>query len=342
MSSETHTERFNIAVLGGGSFGTALADICAVNGHVVKQWARSSDQVKEINMQHTNSRYLSGFKIHDAVKAVSDIDDAIENVDLVFVAIPSKSFRSVVRMLKGKMHGKVVVSTAKGIEASTFNLMSQILGQELPDSYVGALSGPNLAREIVDKAITATVIASHDEHVCSMVQKALQCWYFRIYASSDPFGVELGGALKNIYAIASGIASSMGMGENTRSMLITRALAEMSRFAVTMGANPMTFLGLAGVGDLIVTCTSELSRNFRVGQAIGKGASLIEAEASLGQVAEGINTLKLVTQKANEENVYMPIASGLYSVVFEGKAIHEMIQGGMLSQQKNDVEFVSE
>ena len=340
MSSDHKSH--HVAILGGGSFGTALANICAVNGHKVKQWVRSSEQVSEINTLHTNHRYLPGLNIHETVEATLNIDDAIECADLIFVAIPSQALRPVVCMLKNKVKDKIIVSTAKGIEASTFSLMTKVISEELPENLVGALSGPNLAREIANKAITATVIASHNVSVCSSVQKVLQCSYFRVYSSNDPFGVELGGALKNIYAIAAGIASSMGMGENTRSMLITRALAEMSRFAVTMGANPMTFLGLAGVGDLIVTCTSELSRNFRVGQAIGRGASLKEAEAVLGQVAEGVNTLKLVKQKSESENVYMPIVSGLYAVVFEGRAVNEMIQGGMVSHQKSDVEFVYE
>ncbi|MDX1465717.1 MAG: NAD(P)H-dependent glycerol-3-phosphate dehydrogenase, partial [Halomonas sp.] len=168
----------------------------------------------------------------------------------------------------------------------------------------------------------------------------LGCDYFRVYASNDRFGVELGGALKNIYAIAAGMAAALGMGENTRSMLMTRALAEMSRFAVNQGANPMTFLGLAGVGDLIVTCSSALSRNYRVGQALGEGRTLEEAVEALGQVAEGVNTVRLVRDKAREDGVYMPLAEGLYQVLFAGVPAREMARLLMQGEQSSDVEFV--
>lgn len=342
MSFDKDRKRYKITVLGGGSFGTALADISAVNGHEVKQWVRSSEQAEEINRFHTNTKYLPDFQINPSVKAVADIVEAIQHADIIFVAIPSHSFRYVIRQLKGIADNKIIVSTTKGIEASTFNLMSQIIEEEIPTCKIAVLSGPNIALELINKAITATVIASEHKDVCSLIQQILQCEFFRIYASNDAFGVQLGGALKNIYAIAAGLASALGMGENTRSMLITRALAEMCRFAVTMGANPMTFLGLSGVGDLIVTCTSTLSRNFRVGQAIGKGASLKKAEKDIGQTAEGINTLQLVKEKAEEKNIYMPIVAGLYAVVFEKKPVEKMIKDSMLAQQGDDVEFITQ
>lgn len=334
------TGKRRVTVVGGGSFGTALAEISAAQGNQVRQWMRSAEQAEVMNATRVNERYMPGFTINRNVVATSDIAFALEGSDLGFVAIPSKAFREVVRSMKGLVDGKLLVSTAKGIEAATFNLMSEILHEELSGASIGALSGPNLAREIMAKCITATVIASEDDVLCQTVQEVLHCDYFRVYANHDRYGVELGGALKNIYAIVSGLAEALGMGENTKSLLITRALTEMGRFAVTMGANPLTFLGLAGVGDLIVTCTSSLSRNFRVGYALGEGKSLEAAEKAVGQVAEGINTLKLVKEKADEAGVYMPIATGLYEVVFNGHDIADVACTMMSREQKTEIEFI--
>ena len=202
------------------------------------------------------------------------------------------------------------------------------------------LSGPNLAKEIAQKQLTATVIASSDAELRERVQALLHTSCFRVYASTDTYGVELGGTLKNIYAIAAGLSAALGMGENTKSMLMTRSLAEMSRFAVSLGANPMTFLGLAGVGDLIVTCMSPLSRNYRVGFALGEGKTLEQAVDALGEVAEGVNTLKLVKEKAESLDIYMPLVAGLYEVVFNHAPVKEVARGMMLNVQSSDVEFV--
>ncbi len=195
--------------------------------------------------------------------------------------------------------GTVVVSSAKGIEEGSFKLMSEILEEQLASTRIGVLSGPNLAREIAHQQITATVVASDQPEVCAIVQDILATAYFRVYANDDRYGVELAGALKNIYAIVAGIASALEVGQNTLSALITRSLAEMTRFAARLGADPMTFMGLAGVGDLIVTCTSPLSRNFRVGEALGQGLTLDEAVAKIGQVAEGVKTTRIVKEKAD-------------------------------------------
>ncbi len=220
-------------------------------------------------------------------------------------------------------------------------LMSQILEDIAPLARVGVLSGPNLAREVAAHALTASVVASEDEALCKEVQAVLHGPTFRVYASRDRFGVELGGALKNVYAIIAGMAAAMGMGENTKSMLITRALAEMTRFAVKLGANPMTFLGLAGVGDLIVTCTSPKSRNYQVGFALGEGLSLEEAVERLGEVAEGVNTLKVLKAKSQELDVYMPLVAGLHAILFEGRTLEQIIGGLMTGEPKTDVDFIS-
>jgi glycerol-3-phosphate dehydrogenase (NAD(P)+) len=193
---------------------------------------------------------------------------------------------------------------------------------------------------VAEHALTATVIASEDEDLCQQVQAVLHGRTFRVYASGDRFGVELGGALKNVYAIIAGMAAAMGMGENTKSMLITRALAEMTRFAVKLGANPMTFLGLAGVGDLIVTCSSAKSRNYQVGFALGEGLSLTAAVERLGEVAEGVNTIKVLKAKAEELDVYMPLVAGLHAIVFEGCTLDQVIGALMNAEPKTDVDFI--
>ena len=233
-----------------------------------------------------------------------------------------------------------MVSTAKGIEPEGFTLMSQVLEQELPDHAIGVLSGPNFAKEIVARQQTGTVVASESEALIQQVQSCLRSETFRVYANPDRYGVELGGALKNIYAIVCGMAAALGAGHNTQAMLLTRSLAEMGRFAAAMGATPMTFLGLAGVGDLILTCTSDLSRNYRVGYALGQGQPLEEVIQGLGQVAEGVNTLRQVKQKADELGVYMPLVSGLFAVLFEGEAIADVARKLMLGEQNHDVEYM--
>jgi glycerol-3-phosphate dehydrogenase (NAD(P)+) len=239
-----------------------------------------------------------------------------------------------------ELAGKMLVSLTKGIEAQSFKLMSQVLEEIAPKSRIAVISGPNLAREIAEHELTATVVASEDEDLCAQVQDALHGRTFRVYASGDRFGVELGGALKNVYAIIAGMAAALGMGENTKGMLITRALAEMTRFAVQLGANPMTFLGLAGVGDLIVTCSSPKSRNYQVGFALGEGLTLEDAVARMGETAEGVNTLKVLKAKADELQVYMPLVAGLNAILFGGRTLEQVIGALMSGEPKTDVDFI--
>ena len=334
-------EALKIAVLGGGSFGTTICNLIAESGSRPTLWLRSQERADEINQQHKNSYYLADFQLNSHVKATTDIRQAVIGANIVFVAVPSHSCRSVSQQIASFISDQtMVVSVTKGIEAANFKLMSQVLKEELPNNAIGVLSGPNLAIEIVQRQLTGTVIASQDPQLIEAVQSVLQSNYFRVYASQDVFGVELGGALKNIYAIISGMAAAMELGYNTRAMLMTRSLAEMSRFAVSMGANPLTFLGLAGVGDLIVTCSSSLSRNYQVGHAIGHGQTLKQATEQLGQVAEGVNTLKLVVDKAKENDIYMPLASGLYDIIFSGVSVAEMVEQLMMGEQSQDVEFL--
>jgi glycerol-3-phosphate dehydrogenase (NAD(P)+) len=330
----------NVAVLGGGSFGTAIANIMAENNHDVRLWLRNEARAAEINTQHMNSKYLPDYVLSHNLKASTDLVSCVSDCDIVFVSVPSKSSREVARELAKTINpNTIVISTTKGIESDNFKLMSQVLAEELPTARIGVLSGPNLAKEIAAKQITGSVIASEDEALKIIIQDLLRCGNFRVYGSSDVFGVELGGALKNVYAIMSGMAAAMGIGQNTISMLMTRSLAEMSRFAVHKGADPMTFLGLAGVGDLIATCMSPLSRNYRVGFQLGEGKDLDEIVAELGQVAEGVNTLKLLKEQADELGIYMPLVNGLFDIIYNKKSIGDVVGGLMFAEHNIDVEF---
>lgn len=338
LMTDDNTE--TAAILGGGSFGTAMAAILARNGHRTRLWVRDPETAGAINEDRENARYLPGAQLPEGVLASESLEEVLAGASLVFVAVPSKAFVPVLEQAKALVSDDtIVVSCTKGLHADGFLLMSQLLQRHWPRVRVGVLSGPNLAKEIVEHKFTGTVIASEDRELCRRIQQALSCDYFRVYDSPDMFGVELGGALKNIYAIATGMAAALGVGDNTRGLLITRSLAEMSRFASHMGADPMTFLGLAGVGDLVVTCSSPLSRNYRIGYLVAQGRTVARAAEELGQTAEGINTVELVAGRARELDIYMPIASGLYQILFENKPLQEVIARLMQGEHNHDVEF---
>jgi glycerol-3-phosphate dehydrogenase (NAD(P)+) len=332
----------NVAVLGGGSFGTVIANIIAGNGHRVRLWLRNTALAESINDQRQNSEYLPGYLLDDKLEATASLAAAVESVDVLFVAVPSGSFRQVVRELAGHVSPQtLVISLTKGIEPGGFRLMSEILSEEMPDNPRGVLSGPNLAREIAAGHVTASVIASADADINTRIHDLLHSESFLIYSSGDMYGVELGGALKNVYAMLSGVGAALELGENTVGMLLTRSLAEMSRFAVHMGANPMTFLGLSGVGDLFVTCSSPLSRNYQVGLAVGRGQPLDEILAAMDQVAEGINTLGLLKVEADRRGVEMPLVKGLYAILYEHRPVVDVFDDMMHTEQAQDVEFVT-
>lgn len=329
-----------IAVLGGGSFGTAIANIASEAGVKTYLWMRSAPTVEEIKTTRENKKYLPELELHDNLIPTDSLSDAIAHARIIFFAIPSKSFRAVVESARPFIRpDQFVVSTTKGIEPGTLNLMSDILHSELPDCPFGVMGGPNLAKEIARRELTATVIASEHSGLRKAVQDILGCAYFRVYASADVYGVELGGALKNIYAIMAGIVAAKGLGENTVAMLLTRSLAEMGRFAQHQGANPLTFLGLSGVGDLIATCSSSLSRNYRVGYAVGSGKTLEDAVEELGEVAEGVNTLVQVKRYADENAIYMPLVQGLYQILYNKVPLSVVIEKLMSAEQNTDVEF---
>lgn len=329
-----------ITVLGAGMFGTVIANILAENGHHVYLWTRDPKQADAMRASGENQRSLPGYPLHEALQTTSNLEDCVPASDMIFVSVPSTAFRNLIRDVKPLFRtGVSLISTTKGIEADSFKLMSQILREEVPGAGVGVLSGPNLAEEIAQRQPTATVVASEDSELNTEVQQTLHTEYFRVYSSHDIYGVELAGALKNIYAIAAGLAAALGVGQNTQGMLLTRSLAEMSRFAKNMGADPLTFLGLAGVGDLIVTCSSPLSRNYQIGMLIGAGKSLTDAVKTLGRLAEGINTVRLVKHKADELDIYMPLVDGLYEILFSNKSVAEVVQALMMGDLTTDVEF---
>ncbi|HZE07547.1 MAG TPA: NAD(P)H-dependent glycerol-3-phosphate dehydrogenase, partial [Gemmatimonadaceae bacterium] len=277
------------AVIGAGAWGTALGDLLARNGHDVRLWAYEPDVVATINSSHENVRFLSGHKLAPALQAVGDLTEACAEAELVTVATPSQVLRSIVNSSAAAIsHDVPVVVATKGLERGTLALMTEVAAEEIPDSTVIALSGPSFAAEVVRCQPTAVVVASRNAEAAEAVQRAFSSPYFRAYTHSDVIGVELGGALKNVMAVATGIAEGLGLGFNARAALITRGLAEMTRLGVALGAEQGTFAGLAGLGDLVLTCTGSLSRNRAVGLELGKGRKLDDVLKGTETVAEGV------------------------------------------------------
>lgn len=329
-----------IAVLGGGSFGTAMANLSSKNGCDVTLWVRDKRSVKSMQKNHINKKYLPDHKLDERLQFTHDLQAAVKGKDLIFVAVPSAAFRETLQKIAPFISAQAIVSLTKGMEKDTFALMSDVIADELPNVAFGVMSGPNLAKEIMNNMPSATVIASQSAALRLAVQTALHSAFFRVFASDDLIGVELGGALKNIYAIAMGMAAAYDIGENTKAMILTRALAEMSRFGVQAGANPLTFLGLSGVGDLYATCSSTLSRNYQIGNMLGRGMSLDQAIKKLGQTAEGINTIQQVNEKAMKAGIYMPITHALHDIIYEDKAPLGVALNLMEAGFRSDVEFV--
>ena len=332
--------KLRLAFLGGGSFGTAMANLAARNGCDTTLWVRNKRTVKAMVKTQTNKKYLPGYKLDDRLKYSHDLAASVKDKDIIFIAVPGLAFRETLKNIAPFISGQSIVSLTKGMEKDTFAMMSDIIKEVLPEVNFGVMSGPNLAIEIMKNMPSATVIASESEPLRHAVQAALHSAFFRVFASDDICGVELGGALKNIYAIAMGMAAAYDVGENTKAMILTRALAEMSRFGVEAGANPLTFLGLSGVGDLYATCSSELSRNYRIGNMLGRGMDIDAAVKKLGQTAEGVNTIQQVHEKATKEGIYMPITHALYAVIYEDKAALGVALHLMEAGFRSDVEFV--
>ena len=332
-----------VAVLGGGSFGTVLANLAASNGHEVRLWVRDAEQALRINSEGANSTYHPELKLSKNISASEDLESVINEAEYILVATPSLIFEQIIPRLEPFILSSAsVISCTKGIQSNPFRTMTEIISKHLGHVIghnIGVLSGPNLAKEIADQKIAGTVVASSNKNLSTAVKEMLSSETFKVFSSEDIQGVELAGALKNVYAICCGIAHAKDVGENALGFIVTRSMAEMSRFAVAKGANPITFLGLAGMGDLMATCTSKLSRNFQLGELIGQEMSLLEAKEKVGQVAEGARTLEVVFNEANTMNVSMPIVESLYKILYQDCSSDQLIQDLLDHPNEVDVEF---
>jgi glycerol-3-phosphate dehydrogenase (NAD(P)+) len=331
--------RKNISVLGGGSWGTVLAYLASLNGNDVTLWMRDSNLAEEINKNKINLRYLPELNLGNNITATSDIED-VQDSDLIIFCVPSDAFRSISMLASSVVKEKTFLITAtKGVEKDDFSLMSSILSECYPNNSIGVLSGPNLAGEIASHHLSGTVIASENQDLRNKVIELLTTDFFKVYENDDVYGVEMGGALKNIYAIACGMADGLNSGENTIGMIMTRGLGEMGRLATDLGANPQTFLGLSGVGDLITTCASPLSRNHQFGKFLGEGLSVEQSKQKIGQTIEGLKTLKVVKKISDEHNIEMPIVDSLYKIIYKGSNLEGSIQNVLGQDMIKDVEF---
>jgi len=311
-----------VAVLGAGSWGTALAMVLADNDHEVRLWGHKQAQIDEINLSHTNEKYLKNIKLSEKIVGFTSMEEAVESVEAIVLAVPTKAMREVCQQLKGYLKAPVLfVHVSKGIEPDTHLRVSEVIEDELPESIreaVVVLSGPSHAEEVSMRQPTTVTAASLNVAAAEKVQDLFINQHFRVYTNSDVVGVEIGGSLKNIIALAAGITDGLGYGDNAKAALITRGLAEIARLGSCLGANPLTFLGLTGMGDLIVTCTSVHSRNWRAGNMLGKGMKLEEVLDSMGMVVEGVRTTKAAYQLSQKLQVKMPLTSALYHVLFDG------------------------
>ena len=327
------------SVIGAGAWGTALADLLTRNGHEVLLWAYEPDVVESVNKKHENVRFLGGNALAPALKATGDINRAVEGAELITLATPSHVLRPIVRSAAQSMtrSAPIVVAT-KGIEKGTLSLMTEVAEQEIAGATVVALSGPSFAKEVVACQPTAVVVASGGEGAAAIAQRAFSSAYFRAYTHTDVIGVELGGALKNVMAVATGIAEGLGLGFNARAALVTRGLAEMTRLGLALGAEQSTFAGLAGLGDLVLTCTGSLSRNRAVGVEVGKGKTLDEVLRGKETVAEGVVTAQSARELAAREGVEMPIVDTVNRVLFEGQPARSAIAALMTRELRAEVD----
>ncbi len=305
-----------ITVLGAGSWGTTVASVLTRRDHDSLIWARSLAAADEINDQHTNGRYLPGFKLPVRLRSTSDLEEAARHAQMLVVGIPCASFRDTIEQVRPYLHPWVpVVSLSKGLETGSLLRMTQVIKEVLPGHPAAALTGPNLAKEIMSGMAAASVIATEDLSVAAAMQEVIRRRLLRVYTNHDVIGCEIGGALKNVVAIATGIAEGLGVGDNTRAAVISRGLAELTRLAVAMGAEPATMSGLAGMGDLVATCISPQSRNRHVGEQLGRGRRLDDILAEMGQVAEGVKTVHAAVALADQYGLPMPIARTIHGVV---------------------------
>ena len=328
-----------VVVLGGGSFGTVLANLAASNGYDVSLWVRDAEQALRINSEGANTDYHPELRLSDKIEASDDLKKVTESASVILIATPSSIFENIVRRITPFINNDAfVISCTKGILSDPFRLLSDVISRNIKND-VGVLSGPNLAKEIAENKVAGTVIASQSEELLSSVKSILSSNTFKIYSSRDMQGVELAGALKNIYAIICGMAESMNVGENAIGLILTRSMAEMSRFAVAKGADPITFLGLSGMGDLVATCTSKLSRNYQLGYNIGSGLNLLDSKSKVGQVAEGIRTLEVIKNESDRLDLNMPLVDSLYNVINKNYSPSTLIDDLIKNPNEVDVEF---
>ena len=325
----THAQRQpHVVVLGGGSWGTTVASICARRGPTL-QWVRSDDTAKDINENHRNAKYLGNeVELADTLTATTDFSEAANCADVIVMGVPSHGFRGVLCELAKELRPWVpVVSLVKGLEQGTNYRMSQIVDEVLPGHPAGILAGPNIAREVADGYAAAAVLAMPDQHLAARLAELFRTKRFRTYTTDDVVGVEMAGALKNVYAIAVGMGYSIGIGENTRAMVMARAIREMSKMGEAADGHRDTFAGLAGIGDLIVTCTSQRSRNRHVGEQLGAGKPIHEIIASMNQVAEGVKAASVVMEFAEKYGISMPIAREVDGVINHGATAEGAYRG---------------
>jgi glycerol-3-phosphate dehydrogenase (NAD(P)+) len=318
----------NVVVLGGGSWGTTVASICARRAPTL-QWVRSKETAKDISDNHRNSRYLGDeVVLSENLRATTDFSEAAHAADVVVMAVPSHGFREVLTELAAELRPWVpVVSLVKGLEQGTNMRMSQVVDEVLPGHPAGMLAGPNIAREVAEGYAAAAVLAMPDQHLAARLAQLFRTKRFRVYTIDDVLGVEMAGALKNVYAIAVGMGYSLGIGENTRAMVMSRSVREMSKLGEAMGGQRDTFAGLAGMGDLIVTCTSQRSRNRHVGEQLGAGKPIDEVIASMNQVAEGVKAASVVMEFADKYGLNMPIAREVDAVINHGATVEDAYRG---------------
>jgi len=319
--------KLKVGLLGGGSWGTTVASLTAKNSPTII-WARDPETVQEINEHHTNHKYLPDAKLTSSLKASSSIADTVKEADVIVMGVPAQSFREV--LLEAKPHIRPwvpIINLAKGLEISTKMRMTEIIEEVMPGHPAGVLTGPNLAKEIHFGNAAAAVIAMVDKTIASSLQNVFSSGLFRVYTNEDVIGCELGGALKNIIAIASGMGDGADAGDNTKAAIITRGLAELTRLGVAMGGKKSTFAGLAGMGDLVATCSSSKSRNHHVGFNLGRGKSLDQIINEMNEVAEGVKTAKVVMELSKEYNVDMPISKEIYKVLYEGNTVNDAFKG---------------
>lgn len=339
-----NTQTEDIAVIGAGSWGTALAKVLSDKGHRVWLWGHNPVHITAIQTKRENNRYLPGFPLAQSLRATSDLEEAVSGKQTLIMAVPSHVTRDIFKQITPFLQpGSTIVSATKGIENKTLMTMTQLLDEELRHAGISAhtavLSGPSFAKEVAQRIPTAVTVAAHSVKVAEFIQNLFFTDRFRVYTSTDLIGLELGGALKNPIAIAAGICDGAGLGTNTRAALITRGLTEITRLGVKMGASPLTFAGLGGLGDLVLTCTGDLSRNRTVGVKLGQGMSLDAILAEMKMVAEGVKTTKSSWDLARRENVEMPILEQMYKVLYEDKPCSEAIEALLNRDQKGEDEF---